>query len=220
MPLRLLSFATYLTRNAVQWRQPDYNAYKFVRAIKGRPINGYAWIPSPSGSKRLTDTNKDSAIGWFAEMAAPHVEQARRVGRRTLLVPVPSSSCVEGSEPSRTYQLAQEIADRVPGVVVADVLRWREENVPSSQGGPRDPQVLYDNLVVTRRPSIGAACDCIVVDDVVTSKGHVHAAAARLRAQGATVRLAISAGRTVHEPPEDPFAVNTEDLDDFDPIDF
>ena len=70
LTVRVVYFATYLTRVDSSWRDEDHNASKFVKAIKGKPFNGYASIPVGCRVERLTTTNSASAVDWFAEMAA------------------------------------------------------------------------------------------------------------------------------------------------------
>ena len=43
--MRVIPFATYLTNVDLVWRGEDYDALKFVKAIKGKPINRYAHVP-------------------------------------------------------------------------------------------------------------------------------------------------------------------------------
>ena len=69
MALRVISFATYLTNVDVVWRGEDYDALKFVKAIKGKPINKYAYVPVGKAKRLLKERNADDAIGWFGEMA-------------------------------------------------------------------------------------------------------------------------------------------------------
>ena len=65
--MRIVAFAAYLTKTHRAWRNEDYNAYKFVRAVKGRVIKGYAWVPVGRGSQRLSQVNAGQAVIWFAQ---------------------------------------------------------------------------------------------------------------------------------------------------------
>lgn len=56
-----------------------------------------------------------------------------------------------------------------------------------------------------------------LVDDVLVLGGHLRACAAKLRAGGADVVLALCAGRADQMQATDPFAVRCETLDDFAP---
>jgi hypothetical protein len=56
----------------------------------------------------------------------------------------------------------------------------------------------------------------VLVDDVVTSGGHLRACAAFLHNHGARVERAICAARSDHDPPDDPFGRRVDELPDFD----
>ena len=57
----------------------------------------------------------------------------------------------------------------------------------------------------------------VLVDDVLVLGGHLRACAAKLKAGGADVVLAMCAGRADQIPVADPFAARCETLDDFEP---
>ena len=215
MSIRVYCFCTYLTDIGGRWRSQDYDARDFIHALKGRQFNGYAQIPVSGRIKRLTNTNLHKAIAWFGVMVADYLEE-EDITNPSLLVPVPNSDSVVDAGSPRTTGLARAIAERLtsPGQV-ADVLRF-DKKMPSAnqQGGTRDPEELYKRLVVTGDIS---RSPYVLVDDVLTSGGHLKACAARLRRVGAQVPLAFCAGRASSEQPQDPFAVRVEVLDDFIP---
>jgi predicted amidophosphoribosyltransferase len=213
MALRVISFATYLTNVDVVWRGEDYDALKFVKAIKGKPINKYAYVPVGKAKRLLQERNADDAIGWFGEMAMAPTRDLR-IPHPLILVPIPNSSCTttNGKVP-RTTRLAKALAVQL-GEEVWDRLRWKTIMTPSSQGGTRDPQELYDNLVVTKEPPKGSL---VLIDDVRTTGAHLLAAAARLAEKGARVPLAVCAARTVWNQDEEPFSILDEQLEDFKP---
>jgi predicted amidophosphoribosyltransferase len=211
--MRVVAFAAYLTRTHQQWRPEDYDAYKFVRAIKGRTINGYAWVPVGGLRRKLVQANAEEAVVWFAQMAHGYLENHAIMPPYTM-IPIPSSSCtVNSTEEPRALALAQAIAARTGGVVW-DGIRWQVEMIPSSQGGPRDPRTFYEQSVLTEQIPVGRL---IFIDDVVTSGSHLTGLAARMRENGNDPNLSICAGRTVHEPFQGPFALIEEDIADFDP---
>jgi orotate phosphoribosyltransferase len=85
---------------------------------------------------------------------------------------------------------------------------------PSSQGGTRDPQVLYDNLVITRElPST----PIVLVDDVRTTGAHFVAAVAKLARAGVASSLALCAARRVDTQEDSPFSVREEEFSEFVP---
>jgi predicted amidophosphoribosyltransferase len=214
MALRVISFATYLTNVDVVWRGEDYDALKFVKAIKGKPINKYAYVPVGKAKRLLQERNADDAITWFGEMAMAPTRDLR-IPRPLVLVPIPNSSCTttNGKVP-RTTRLAKALLVQLGEGEVWDRLRWKTSMTPSSQGGTRDPQELYDNLVVTKEPPKGSL---VLIDDVRTTGAHLLAAAARLVEKGARVPSAVCAARTVWNQDQEPFSILEEQLEDFKP---
>jgi predicted amidophosphoribosyltransferase len=214
MALRVISFATYLTNVDVVWRGEDYDALKFVKAIKGKPINKYAYVPVGKAKRLLEERNADDAIAWFGEMAIAPTRNLR-IPRPLIFVPIPNSSCTStnGKVP-RTTRLAKALLVQSGEGEVWDRLRWKAVMTPSSQGGTRDPQELYDNLVVAKEPPKGSL---VLVDDVRTTGAHLRAAAARLVEKGARVPLAVCAARTVLNQDQEPFSILEEQLEDFKP---
>jgi predicted amidophosphoribosyltransferase len=180
MPLRIVSFATYLSNTDVKWRSDDFNANKFIKALKEEPINKHAWIPLPLGGilRKLQQSNSEKAFEWFAEWAAEYIEEKKKA-RPLALVPIPGSTCgINGDLVPRTRRLADELAKRLKKVQVWDGLRWKEV-MPSahSMGGTRDPQELFDNLAITEKlPD----AELVLIDDVFTTGAHLQAAVAIL----------------------------------------
>jgi predicted amidophosphoribosyltransferase len=213
MALKVVSFATYLTTSDSTWRDEDYCAWMFIKALKGKSFSGYGRVPVGRKLLRLDRTNADDAIGWFGEMAGVYL--ADKLSKGVVLVPIPNSnSTVAGDEIGRTVALAEAIASNLDGIEVLDCLRWKEEMTPSSQGGTRNPQELYDNLRVTKRV---ANSKIVLIDDVRTKGSHLIAAKARLRRKDARCLMAVCAGRTVLTPEVSAFSILEEELEDFVP---
>jgi predicted amidophosphoribosyltransferase len=214
MTLRVVSFATYLVSVDVLWRDGDYNALKFVKAIKGLPVNMYARVPVCGVIHRLEQANADEAIGWFGELGAAYI-LGKNLPQPVTFAPVPNSRCaITNNEIPRTLLLAQALAERVGNADVWDGLRWATAMVPSSQGGTRDPQALYDNLVLTKEMP---ARRLVLVDDVRTTGAHFVAALAKLVERGAECSLALCAARRVDAQEESPFSVREEEFPAFVP---
>lgn len=212
MPLEVVSFATYLTNVAIAWRDEDHAALKFVKAVKGKPFTGYAWVPVGDKMRRLNQQNGDDAIDWFAIMAAVRLHD--ETSDDIVLTPIPNSRCTKTNRKiPRTLRIAETVAARA-GIEVLDCLRWKEAMTPSSQGGTRNPQELYDKLV-----EIQDATDAkiILIDDIRTTGAHLVAAKAFLQRKKAKCVMAVCAGRTVWAPEENPFAILQEDLPNFEP---
>jgi predicted amidophosphoribosyltransferase len=134
-----------------------------------------------------------------------------------ILVPVPNSSCcTQNDDVPRTVALAEAIVAEQTYTSVLDCLRWtREMESASKEGGTRDPQELYDNLVLTERlPEKGAY---LLVDDMKTTGGHLQAARFMLLEQEVECDLAICGGRTVWDHDQNPFSMAEEEIDDWSP---
>jgi hypothetical protein len=132
-----------------------------------------------------------------------------------LLVPVPDSDCPrECQKIPRTVHLARAISGHSKHAVVSDVLRWKKAGMPSHRGGTRDPQQLFDRLVVTDVLPRGKL---VLVDDVFTTGNHIRAGAAKISDPVRRCSYAVCLGRTVLEQQDKPFAIVEEDLRDFYP---
>jgi len=232
MSLTVVSCCTYLTDAAeVAWRPVDYDAHDFVMAVKGRSINGYAYVPCGGTIHRIEDSNRDMALDLFARAVAAHVLDYG-LDRPIALVPVPNSRAdVRATTAApRTLEQAQALARHLgPHARVADVLRWRSRMLSArALEGPRDPQSLFDELLLVgdlpRRVHGAIAAPTrhtvVLVDDVMTSGGHLQAAAAVLRAaETCEIACAVVAGRSDKTQVNNPFAVRVEALPDFTPQD-
>jgi hypothetical protein len=217
MPLTVVSFATYLTSIDNQWRNQDYDAYKFVKAVKAQPFKYSARVPVLGTLYYLDQNNSNDALGWFAQMATAYVREKKTPGP-AVLVPLPNSRCTVGNGVlPRTLAQAQALAANLRHTTVLDCLRWKVEKPSASGGGgTRNPQALYNNLALTAPVPQGPKL--IIIDDVRTTGGHLKAARATLLGQHGTCDLAICAGRTVQNQDEEPFSRLEEEIDDWWPM--
>lgn len=217
MPLTVVSFATYLSAIGTAWRNQDWDTYKFIKAIKGKPFKYSAHVPVVGTLRYLDMSNANQSLGWFAEMANAFLWEKQTPGP-LVLVPLPNSSCALNTNTiPRTFFQAQALAQKLNNTTVLDCLRWKVATESASGGGgTRNPQELYDNLAVIT--PIPRDTRLIIIDDVRTSGGHLKAARAMLLAHDGDCDLAICAGRTVQNQNEEPFSTLEEQLPDWWPM--
>jgi hypothetical protein len=214
MSLKVASFATYLTRSDVRWRSEDFDAMKFVQALKGEELNKWGWVPVRGVSHRLDQSNAGDAFGWFGDLASDYLK-SKHLPRPLILVPIPGSSCTASNKTvPRTFLLAYAVATRLQGVEVWDGFRFKNQMMPSRHGGARDAQTIYDNLRVTKKVPEGRI---VLIDDVCTQGGHLRAAVTRLAEKNVRCRLAVCAARTVLAPEQLAFALSEQEFEDFTP---
>lgn len=213
MSIAVTTFCTYRTRRSGAWTDRDHAACKFIKAIKGLRVSGWAYVPVGAEHFRLDAANASIAPDIFARQAACCTVDWTQWGPLAL-VPIPNSNCtlnVSGSP--RTLKLAAALADRLPNAIVADVLRWSERRPPAHVvGGTRDPKQLFERLRL--RTGLSPDRRIVIVDDVLASGGHVLATAAFLESHGGTIACATCAGRADdnRHVVEDAFALRVDTL--------
>jgi predicted amidophosphoribosyltransferase len=143
------------------------------------------------------------AADFLAQGTLPH---------ETYLVPIPNTKCTIDSEHKpRTALLANAIATYLDNVEMTDILRWKESMESAHSGsGTRDPFLLIENLAAIEKVP---QASIVLVDDVVTTGGHIKACARFLTDRGGKVLSAICAARTVQISQENPFTLHHEVLE-------
>ena len=214
MTIKAAAFCSYLISVDRGWRSSDYAAANVVKALKGKALIGhFSDIPVNGTKVRLTEANREQVVGWVGAWALTTLEREQPNGR-IALVPIPSSDAVVGfSGAFPSQRMANDLASRSNRVLVADVLRWKRALPPAHQGGVRDPKTLLENMTLVA--DLPRRAVPVLVDDVLTKGGHLLAAVEKLA--GTSIgrpRLALVAGRTVLDPPEDPFEPVIEHLDE------
>jgi hypothetical protein len=215
MGLRTISLFTYRTKGA-GWTSEQLGVLRFVNALKRRDLDGTADVLIRAGQpkRRLEAQNASEAFDWFAEMVVP-VLREELATTRVVLVPIPDCGCTEEVAESRTSALAIAVARRAGAVVVSDMLRWRRRMPSAGSGqGSRDPVSIYQNLRL-RSGWSPVSRPYVLIDDVVTTGGHLRACAAFLDNHGGRVERAICAARSDQYPPDDPFQRRIDELPDF-----
>jgi hypothetical protein len=218
--VRVIGCCTYLTETYGPWRRADYNAHDFIFAVKDRVLNGYAWVPCRGVSRHINNANRDLALELFAKMAADVTIDPLPV-EAPILIPVPNGAATLAGPAPRTLAQAQALAAVLGGGAQAvDLFRWAHVMPSASrQGGTRDPAELYAALRVRQEAKALLADDRwhVLVDDVLTSGGHLQACAAALEDLGHPAVVAIVAGNSDGEQVADPFGVRVAEVADFEP---
>jgi hypothetical protein len=221
MPLAIVCFCGYFCNNSIGWRGEDFDSYKWVQALKGRELNKYALVPVRGVTRRLSNENLPDAWEWLGIYVSDYLK-AKAIRGPFLVVPVPNSNCVAGSTTKpRTRKLAKAVCDALEdGSAMLDCLRWKKNlGSASKDGGPREAETLYRNLVVL--DDVLKAADknlsVVLVDDVTTSGGHLQACAAKLDTKGLTVEIVMCGGKTVYDQNNRAFHIYEYNLDEYEP---
>jgi len=180
-----------------KWGQAEYDSFKLIQTLKGKPINGYATLRKPNGKSVTIRTHMPhGAFELWGEWAALKAAQLAPGG--AYIIPIPSADCIAIGTDGKGAALAAAVAKRAPGLIAVDAIHWAVAFVKASQGGPRDVDTLFENVrVLANLPK----SEVILVDDVITGGGHAIACARAMRWAGHKVEHVIAAGHTVHEPP-------------------
>ena len=219
MALKVVCFCGYLANRSMRWRSEDYDSYKWVQALKGKELNKYAQVTVRGTIRRLSNENLADAIQWFGEFVEEYL-QKEPVKGPFLVVPVPNSSCLmTSSARPRTRRLAKAVCDQLEdGSKVLDCLRWKKNlGSASAAGGPREAEILYANLNIlsNEMKGLNEKAAILLVDDVITSGGHLRACVARLKKAGLSVDLAFCGGKTVYDQKQRAFSVYEDSLNEY-----
>lgn len=215
--MRLLAFCKYTARSDGERSQGGWNAFKLVRAAKGEPFKGYAKVRFPHvGRVRLTTDNASKVFDFLAPFFASFVREMN-------LVPLPGRHTVSISDKSsRALRFARAIAAVENTSYVWDCLRFREP-VPSARAtgdnSYRSPEFLFPRLEFHSSQPPNPNAGVVLVDDIVSTGGHMQAARARLieDAQFGGPVHAVAVARTQLEEHAEPMKPFADTLDDWSP---
>lgn len=215
MPLWVRAFASYYTGDGAP-RPIDRNGQDFVHALKGEEIKGnYANIPFKGGYRKIIRADARPAIEIFTEWVADEL-RALNDGPYVLVPVPPCTATRETPDGHRTDALAQRIVLKYgEGAQSLSLFWWKVKHPSTRQGGSRDPNVIFQNLLERKPPYPQGTY--VLLDDVMTSGGHLQACAAKLRALGLPLKIALCGGRTFHTAPDNPFGGFEIELPDFIP---
>lgn len=189
----------------IEWADLEYKAWKLVKAIKGQPVSGYALF----GQHRVDETPTGRATARHLA-AGDAVQKLRGAGIVAPLVPIPASDHVEFGATFVGEQLARAITMLAPEFDTRPVLKFDQPMPKSSGGGTRDPGVIAAAL---RLDPCNGLNECVLLDDVTTSGGHLRGAARFLENHGITVVGAYCVAQTVWTRPAHLFRIPSAELD-------
>jgi hypothetical protein len=187
-----------------QWNDDDYRASKLVKAIKHRPFNGYAKFRTTS----IDDTprGRERALRLVAGAAVHKLTQNGLTGT---LVALPSSGHVCFGEEFTGSRVTDAIAALDQRFQSRPVLRFREPMAKAAEGGSRNPAVIAANLDHDGPLDFE---NCILVDDVKSTGGHLKGAARYLHGLGVNVVGAFCVAQTVNIRPASIFDIPSETI--------
>ena len=213
MGISVHSLSRYLTTDGL-WRNSDYAAMNFVKALKGEPMKGWANLDIAGHKISLSMDRPEEALPWFGSTVAGLFNW--NDGRKLLLCPMPDSECTTTSErASKVLPLAESIASHLPKIAIWDGLRWKKALKKARLGGPREPEILFPNLDLIR--PVPTDKQIVIIDDVCTTGGHVQAVEALIRRGGGTVASAICASRTAHDQTRSALGLLTDEFPEYKP---
>jgi len=199
MEIPILTYADYLTSDTYT-RNEEFAACKFVKCIKGEKFQGYATVSDGKGWVKLQVGDRSKAVNAFALLASKRFTLIAP----TIFVPIPGSKThIQSQTPSPMFDVATAIAAQFNLAAKAtvasaqDILAWDQVMTSAHHGGgPRSPELLYPHL--TARIQLTHGMRVILVDDVMTTGGHIRACAAFLENKfSANVVATVCLGRTV-----------------------
>ena len=220
MPIQVVSCYTYRTSVDSIWTDAHHSVNQFVDAIKEKAVRGFGHVlvNGQPPKRRISSSNAHKARAWFGEMGSRILMEADLTSP-LVLIPVPNSACTLTSAQSRIAKLAHAIQTQCELVQdVADVLRWDQPMPSASQRmGPRDPSDLYPHLELLGTLSQRNGT-YVLIDDVLTTGGHIRACSAFLARRGVVATFAVCAARSDPNPQDNPFRDRVDELDDFEPV--
>ncbi len=166
----------YLTAGGT-WRQADYNASMMVKALKGKPFNGYFDAKVGGVARRFTNDNASDFLPTIHQFMAKMILD--RIEDDATLIPIPNSPVTSVTHLEfKTKALAEGIAAQSGGRLRSNpILVFREAQPSSSSGdGSRNPNHFAEAYELTENPT----GQIVFIDDVLTTGAHLVGACWRL----------------------------------------
>ena len=173
--LNLVTLCAYLTEFSSEWRQIDYTATKMVKAVKGDLINGYFECTIAGKSRRFTQENVQAFVDRVPIALAKAIDQVDQA----TIVPIPNSHVTAVNTPNfRILDLANSIARASKGnLTVVPALVFKEPQIKSRNGGPRNPHLLNRPTGLFQR----SEGPIVLLDDFCTTGGHIYRRRSQVR---------------------------------------
>lgn len=205
----------YRSRNkewTAGWTAEHYRAWRLVKAVKGLPFaRATRWTLKDGRELLVEDTPAGRLAGTeLAARAALHKLSGANI-RGASIVPIPSSSHVDIGDDFTGGRLGLKMQEISPAYPLRAELYF-DEPMPKSHagGGSRRPSEIMRHL---RHGNLDNLGDVVLLDDVMTTGGHMRACARYLRGHGVNVIGAVVIGRTIWAPVDNMFVMPSEDLD-------
>lgn len=186
----------------------DWIAHNLVKALKGKDFRGYSDVRLSGVQHRITHANRRPVVDFFGRVIAKHV--ARMEAGSAIFI-VPSSQCLEYGHDPKAQSFVDAITRAGCESPIFMPFRWTENLQRAVDGGIRNAQFLAGRLDFAPPPGVRTA---LLVDDVVTTGGHLRACSAVVREGNISVRNAICFARTVWERPENILQATSHIIED------
>lgn len=182
------------------FRPKDHRARFIVHAVKGatdKLAGKHETLNvGPNGSPvTVTVANFELIADYWAAWAASIIK-GDLPNQPIILTPLPSSKAVAGLVDYRPLNLARRVGQHIPGSVVWDGVRFRQERLPVHSGGSR--ATIFEDMIFTSDPPPGTL---VPIDDVFTQGAHLGALMRRLPSDRWPT-IMITGGKTENAPPE------------------
>lgn len=216
--MRLHALCYYRSRSEQwtdSWRDEDYRALKFVKAVKRLPFNGTTQIRRLGQVHTIENTPVGQATALTLAGQSIAGEIARAGYMAAAVIPIPSSNHTDPDAMFTGRRLA-EVIQRTNEAFKSTPMLYFDQVLAKSRGGggSRNPWAIKQHL---RHRGAMPTC-AVLLDDVCTSGGHLIAAAQYFAERGLEIADAFVVGRTAWERPRSMFSVAVEDLDTTDPF--